>query len=222
MRIYPVVLFYLNNPTDCIEFAGHSSLVTHKSNLCKDACRFLAGILYGAIKDVPKETLLSKNWAPTEGYWDENPLAKKIQVIAEGNYKKHKPGELKSSGNVLDTLNLVLNAFYSTDTFGDGFEIVRTNCTKESKALNVYGMLAGAYYGYSSLIKHYNQIYGRLQLRLWIWTFYCLINKYELCPYPEQFGKDLKYYEDRRPKEVPQPFVQTDPDILRFKKMSIY
>ena len=246
MRILPVTLFYLKNPADAIEYAGLSSQVTHKSLVCRDACRYLSALLVGAVQNVSKDEFLSSLWSPLKDYWDEFPLCKAVTKIAQGDYKKLKRGDIKSDGFVLDSLNLALSAFFHTNNFEEGFQWVIENSTKQSKAANVYGSLAGSFYGYSKMLKYYNNVHGRSQIKDYLIDFHTAVHKnlteeekikevressrtliYNELKYPHKppftFGIGGNYpyaleaYVKKRNIQPPPP----DPRIEKFKKMSV-
>jgi ADP-ribosylglycohydrolase len=64
MRLAPLPLFYADAPAEAIAPAAESSRTTHGACEAVDACRYLAGLLAGAVRGVPKETLLSSRYAP--------------------------------------------------------------------------------------------------------------------------------------------------------------
>jgi len=77
MRLAPVPLFYAGNPKLAIEKSGESSRTTHGAVTCIDACRYMGGLIVGAVSGVPKEELLSARYCPIGGYWSERPLVRK-------------------------------------------------------------------------------------------------------------------------------------------------
>ena len=246
MRILPVTLLYLQNPADAIEYAGLSSQVTHKSLICRDACRYLSALLVGAVQNVSKDEFLSSLWSPLKDYWDDFPLCKAVSKIAQGDFKKLKRGDIKSDGFVLDSLNLALSAFFHTNNFEDGFKWVIENSSKQSKAANVYGSLAGSFYGYSKILKYYNNVHGRSQIKNYLIDFHTAVHKNlteeekikevreSTCtlinnelkyphkpPFTFGIGGNYPYaledYVKKRNIKPPPP----DPRIEKFKKMSV-
>jgi ADP-ribosylglycohydrolase len=78
MRLAPVPLFCAGDPKVAIERAGESSRTTHGLGVCIDACRYMAGIIVGAVHGVPKAELLADRYCPVPGCWDQNPLCPEI------------------------------------------------------------------------------------------------------------------------------------------------
>jgi ADP-ribosyl-[dinitrogen reductase] hydrolase len=60
MRLAPLPLFFAGDPEKAIEMSGESSRTTHGSALCIDACRYLGGLIVGAVSGASKEELLSE------------------------------------------------------------------------------------------------------------------------------------------------------------------
>ena len=200
----------------------------------------------GAVQNVSKEEFLSSLWSPLKDYWDDFPLCKAVSKIAQGDFKKLKRGDIKSDGFVLDSLNLALSAFFHTYNFEDGFKWVIENSSKQSKAANVYGSLAGSFYGYSKILKYYNNVHGRSQIKNYLIDFHTAVHKnlteeekikevressctliYNELKYPHKppftFGIGGNYpyalenYLKKRNIQPPPP----DPRIEKFKKMSV-
>ncbi len=147
MRLAPVPLFYAQTPREAMERSGDSSRTTHRLEVCIDACRYLGGLIVGAVQGVSKEELLSELYSPVAGYWAERPLIRDIEEIARGSFKRREPPEIQGSGYVVRSLEAALWAFYKTDSFKEGcLRAVNLGDDADSTAA-VYGQIAGAYYG---------------------------------------------------------------------------
>ena len=151
MRLAPVPMFYANSPREAIERSGESSRTTHGLQICIDACRYLGGLIVGALGGVSKEELLSELYSPVPGYWAERPLAKSIQEIASGSFKRKNPPSIRGTGYVVESLEAALWAFYKTDSFKTGC-LLAVNLGDDADTTGaVYGQLAGAYYGETAI-----------------------------------------------------------------------
>jgi len=151
MRLAPVPLFYMFNPKDAIEMSGKSSRTTHNHPLAVDACRYMGGLIQGALIGTSKDELLSKRYSPVEGYWDGKPLETKIDEVAYGSFKELEPPEIRGRGFVVKSLEAALWAFYKTDSFEDGC-LLAVNLGEDADTTGaIYGQLAGAYYGVSNI-----------------------------------------------------------------------
>ena len=67
MRLAPVPLYYYSNPQIAINRSADSSRTTHQHPLVIDACRYMAGIIIGALIGQTKYEILSKRYSPIPG-----------------------------------------------------------------------------------------------------------------------------------------------------------
>jgi ADP-ribosyl-[dinitrogen reductase] hydrolase len=147
MRLAPVPLFYAQNPQEAVEKSGESSKTTHGTTAAVDACRYLGGLLVGAVNGIPKAELLADGYSPVPGYWSKNPLMPEINEIAFGSFKHRQPPEIQGTGYVVKSLESALWAFYRSDSFREGC-LLAVNLGDDADTTGaVYGQLAGAFYG---------------------------------------------------------------------------
>jgi ADP-ribosyl-[dinitrogen reductase] hydrolase len=147
MRLAPIPLFYAGNPAEAFEKAAKSSRTTHGAPTCLDACRYMAGIMVGALSGLDKETILSPRYSPVPGGWRSNPLVPEIDEIASGSFSRKEPPEIKGSGFVVKSLEAALWAFFRTDSFEEGC-LLAVNLGNDADTTGaVFGQIAGAYYG---------------------------------------------------------------------------
>ncbi len=153
MRLAPVPLFYANNPALAIEKSGESSKTTHALKVCIDACRYLGGLIVGALKGDSKDTILSECYRPDDRKWNKDELSPDIYEIARGSFKRREPPEIKGSGYVVKSLEAALWSFYKSDSFKEGC-LIAVNLGDDADTTGaVYGEIAGAYYGVSAIPK---------------------------------------------------------------------
>jgi ADP-ribosyl-[dinitrogen reductase] hydrolase len=151
MRLAAVPMYYGSDPLKAIEESGESSKTTHGAHTAVDACRYLGGLIYGALNGVPKDTLLSTRYAPIKDYWNTHMLAPEIDEIAEGSFKLKNPPEIKGTGYVVHSLEAALWAFYNSSSFKEGC-LLAVNLGNDADTTGaVYGQLAGAYYGIGNI-----------------------------------------------------------------------
>lgn len=75
------------------------------------------------------------------------PLSAEVAALASGSYKSKEPPAIQGSGDVVNTLEAALWAFYKTDNFKDGC-LLAVNLGGDADSTGaVFGQLAGAYYG---------------------------------------------------------------------------
>jgi ADP-ribosyl-[dinitrogen reductase] hydrolase len=147
MRLAPVPLAFAADPRTAIARAGASSRTTHGAAECVDACRYLAGLILGALNGVAKDELLSPHYSPVPGLWDEEPLSPKIATIAGGSFREREPPAIRGSGYVVASLESALWAFHRSDNFRAG-ALLAVNLGDDADTTGaVYGQLAGAYHG---------------------------------------------------------------------------
>ena len=147
MRLAPVPLFYARDPEQAIRRAGDSSRTTHGATEAVDACRYLAGLIVGAVRGIPKADLLADRFTPAPGLWDAEPLVPGIDAVALGSFRRRDPPEIRGTGYVVRSLEAALWAFHRTSTFRDG-ALLAVNLGDDADTTGaVYGQLAGAYYG---------------------------------------------------------------------------
>jgi ADP-ribosyl-[dinitrogen reductase] hydrolase len=151
MRLAPVPLFYANNSGEAIERCGESSRTTHAADTAVDACRYLGGLIVGAIQGASREELLGGIFCPVSSCWDEKPLALEVHEIAGGSFRRSNPPDICASGYVVKSLEAALWAFHRSSSFRDGCLYAVSLGLDADTTGAVYGQLAGAFYGESAI-----------------------------------------------------------------------
>jgi ADP-ribosyl-[dinitrogen reductase] hydrolase len=150
MRLAPIPLFYARHPTEAIARAADSSATTHATRDCLDACRYLAGLVVGALHGCSKEELLAARFWPVLPS-DAAGLSPAIDEVAAGSFKTHEPPEIAGSGHVVRSLEAALWAFHRSGTFREG-ALMAVNLGDDADTTGaVYGQLAGAFYGVDAI-----------------------------------------------------------------------
>jgi len=153
MRLAPVPLFYSSDTEKAVFFSGESSRTTHGPVLAIDACRYMGGIIAGAVNGESKEKILSGCYSPFEGLWENKPHCKAISEVAAGSFKKKNPPEIKGTGYVVHSFEAALWAFYKSTTFEEGC-LMAVNLGDDADTTGaIYGQIAGAYYGADAIPK---------------------------------------------------------------------
>jgi ADP-ribosyl-[dinitrogen reductase] hydrolase len=146
-RLLPIVLYYYDDFEQCLHYAQQSSRLTHTAHEAIDACRYLAALLFGALRGESKSTLLAPYYTPVAGYWERFPLWPAIDSIARGEYQTLPRDQVKSSPYVVHTLEAALWAFHRTGDFRSG-ALEAVNLAGDADAAGaVFGQIAGAHYG---------------------------------------------------------------------------
>lgn len=151
MRLAAVPMFYAADPVLAIERAADSSRTTHGAPAAIDGCRYLAGLIVGALHGASKAELLSDQYAPIAGYWREHALHPLIAEIAGGSFKRRNPPAIAGTGYVVHSLEAALWAFHTSTTFRDGCLLAANLGDDADTTAAVYGQLAGAFYGEQAL-----------------------------------------------------------------------
>jgi ADP-ribosylglycohydrolase len=164
MRLAPVPLRYAANPEEAVVMSARSSVTTHGARECVDACRYLAGLIVGAVQGRPKDELLSAGFSPVPGLWDRQPLAPKINAIADGAFKLKDPPDVVGSGYVVKSLEAALWAFHRSDDFRTG-ALLAVNLGDDADTTGaVYGQLAGAFYGEAGIPEAWRHVLAMREL----------------------------------------------------------
>ena len=151
MRLAPVPLRYAGNAEEAIQLSAESSRTTHGTVAAVDACRYLGGLIVGAVQGGSKETLLADHYTPAAGGWESQCLTPKIAAIASGSFKDKNPPEIKGTGYVVESLEAALWAFHNSASFREG-ALLAVNLGDDADTTGaIYGQLAGAFYGVSGI-----------------------------------------------------------------------
>jgi ADP-ribosylglycohydrolase len=157
MRLAAIPMFFAGNPPAAIERAGESSRATHGAQTAVDACRYMAGLIVGALSGVEKNALLAERYCPEPGYWNAHPLCSEIDEIAAGSFKVKNPPEIKGSGYVVKSLEAALWAFFHGNDFKEG-AMLAVNLGDDADTTGaVYGQTAGAFYGLEGIPKKWRE-----------------------------------------------------------------
>jgi ADP-ribosyl-[dinitrogen reductase] hydrolase len=123
--------------------------------------------LWGALNGASKEEVLSPRFSPAKDAWSKQPLCSPISEIADGSFKRKEPPEIRGTGYVVKSLEAALWAFHSSNDFRSGCLLAANLGDDADTTGAVYGQLAGAFYGYSTIpqswrtkLKHGEMICG--------------------------------------------------------------
>jgi ADP-ribosyl-[dinitrogen reductase] hydrolase len=145
MRLAPVVIASIaagNNLQETMQLSAVSGRETHFSKLAEEATAIFGGLLYKAVSATTKEDVLQFGGL-------EHINSELISIIQQAKDKSVE--ELKPTGYVVDTLEVAMWAFMTTDNFKDG-ALIAVNMGGDSDTIGaVYGQLAGAFYGLEAI-----------------------------------------------------------------------
>jgi len=159
MRLAPIPMAFALDPLLGIKMAGKSSVTTHGSVKCIDACKMYAGLIVAALHGESKEVILSELYR-SHGLtnWNEGELDHKIEKISKGSYKLKQPPAIKGTGYVVESLEAALWAFYHSKNFKHGCLLAANLGDDADTTAAICGQLAGAYYGYKDIPTHWIDI----------------------------------------------------------------
>jgi ADP-ribosylglycohydrolase len=151
MRLAPVPMFFCRDPATAIEAAADSSRTTHGAATAVDACRYMAGLIVGALSGAAKSELLGPRYCPLPGYWEGHPLTGEIEEVARGSFKLKQPPTIQGTGYVVRSLEAALWAFHRSSSFSEGCLLAVNLGHDADTTAAIYGQLAGAFYGEAEL-----------------------------------------------------------------------
>lgn len=147
MRLAPVALRWSHAPAEAIAHAAASSRTTHGAIEAVDACRYLAGLLVGALRGEARDVLLAPMYSPLGDGWTADPLAVEIAAVAAGSFREREPPVIRGAGHVVRSLEAALWAFARAEDFRHGALLAANLGEDADTTAAVYGQLAGAYFG---------------------------------------------------------------------------
>ena len=156
MRLAPVPIFYHNDAEKAVLNAVDSARTTHASPQALQTTAYFAGLIWGALDQVPKDELLEPYYTPMKdlSFTDLHPDVEKVIV---GDYKNHTIEDLLPSGYAPESLQVALWAFYNSESFEEGL-LMSVNMGGDADTIGaIYGQLAGAYYGVGGIPKNWVQ-----------------------------------------------------------------
>jgi len=146
MRVAPIALFFLKNPSLAISKAGESSKTTHGALEAIEACRYFTALLLGILQGFSKKEVLSESFCMDQ-YSLSFSNTPKINEIVNGSYKRKSPPDIEGSGYVIKSLEAALWAFYNSSDFKEGCLLAANLGDDADTTSAIYGQLAGAFYG---------------------------------------------------------------------------
>jgi ADP-ribosylglycohydrolase len=157
MRLAPVPMFFAQDAHSAVERAGESSRTTHAAPTAVAACRYMAGLVVGALRGESKDALLAPRYAPEGVDWDDQSLADEVEIVALGSFLAKEPPEIRGTGYVVESLEAALWALSGADSFRDG-ALAAVNLGADADTTGaVYGQLAGAIYDEAAIPESWKQ-----------------------------------------------------------------
>ena len=171
MRLAPIPVVYFREPLERVWAEGAaSSRTTHTSPAAVWGCGFWATLTALAIGGASKAVLLS--WIADIPY-NPDPAISAYPVawkrMLDRRFLTMARDDVKSGGYVVDTCEAALWAFYQTETFAEG-ACLAVNLGKDTDTVGaVYGILAGAFYGYEGIPKEWLDTLQKPEMCAAVW-----------------------------------------------------
>ena len=160
MRLAPIPMYYFQDFSQMLNWAGESSRTTHGAAECIDACRLFGSMLWKALAGKDREEIL----AVDKTIGDLSPA---IMGIAVGEYIQKSDDEIRGSGYVVHSLEAALWCFYYTESY-EAAVLKAVNLGEDADTTAaVCGQIAGAYYGKNAIPSSWLE---KLSMRLEIET----------------------------------------------------
>lgn len=140
MRLAPIAMFFYPDRDAAIEMSGESSRTTHGAPECIEASRLLGSMLFMALDGASKEQILS-------GHGMSGFTSRKIEAIANGDYRTKPEAEIFGGGYVVQSLEAALWCFDQTDNFREAILRAANLGDDADTTAAICGQIAGAYYG---------------------------------------------------------------------------
>jgi ADP-ribosylglycohydrolase len=168
MRLAPVAIRYAGLfPGDLEQLArlaGESSQVTHATEECVSACRYLALLLCGLLHGVAREAVLAADWPPLQRLQEIAPLSPPIAEVAAGSFRQRNPPAIQGSGYVVQSLEAALWAFAGAADFRHAvLRAVNLGLDADTTGA-VCGQLSGACWGESGIPPEWRQGLARADI----------------------------------------------------------
>lgn len=143
MRLAPVPLAYRGDVVQAVMRSGESSVTTHGSKLCVDACKFYGLLMALAARGMGVKELLAPGVALSHGL----ALCEEIGEIAAGSYRRKSPPGIRGTGYVVESLEAALWAVERSFDFRSAV-LGAVNLGDDADTTGaIAGQLAGVIYG---------------------------------------------------------------------------
>jgi ADP-ribosyl-[dinitrogen reductase] hydrolase len=146
-RVAPVVMFFFADVAAAVARAAESARITAQAPMVLDCVRLYAAMLHQALAGREKAAILR----PPRDWWMSASIRPEVLGIYEGSYARRDLTEIQAGGHVVQALEAALWAFQRSANFREG-ALACANLGRDSDVVTaVYGALAGAHFGVSSI-----------------------------------------------------------------------
>ena len=168
MRLAPVPItgraLWPDQTERLMTLCAESSLPTHGSAQCRDACRYHGLLLAALINGVPLPEALAPT-GPVASLFLAVATSSEIAEVAGGTFTTRQPPEIVGSGWVVRSLEAALWSVATTDTFEAAVLAAANLGNDADTTAAIAGQIAGAAYGRTGIAPHLlDGLRGRDQL----------------------------------------------------------
>jgi len=146
-RAAPAVMFFFADGAKAAAKAAESARITCQAPMVLDCVRLYAAMLHQALAGREKAVILR----PPRDWWISVSTRPEVLGIYEASYARRDLSEIQAGGQVVEALEAALWAFKRSANFREG-ALACANLGRDSDVVTaVYGAIAGAHYGVSSI-----------------------------------------------------------------------
>lgn len=147
MRLAPIPMFYRQDTSRVLKFAGESTRTTHGAQEAIDSSRVFALYLQAALLGADKHGIWSIK-APDH-------LSPKVAAVACGSFLLAPQDQIRGSGYCVEALEAALWCFANTESFEAAVLAAANLGDDADTTAAICGQIAGAFYGASSIPEHW-------------------------------------------------------------------
>ncbi|WP_144394197.1 ADP-ribosylglycohydrolase family protein [Pleionea sediminis] len=147
MRLAPIVLYSFQTPDKLADLAAKSSRTTHGAAEAIESCQLLAFLIYRALSGLNKSELMKTI--------DHSFYQPKIKRLVSGDFLNKSYAGLVGSGYCVDSLEAALWCFFETNTYEEAILAAVNLGDDADTTAAITGQIAGAYYGFNQIPKHW-------------------------------------------------------------------
>ncbi|MCP4326199.1 MAG: ADP-ribosylglycohydrolase family protein [Alteromonadales bacterium] len=147
MRLAPIPIFYHNNYSQCIKYAGESSRTTHGSDECIDASKLFSSLIFNAFSAESKPDIFKNN--------KYIPYCEKVSALANSDFLCFDYIQMTGSGYVVESLASALWCFMNGSSFKECVLLAANIGNDADTTAAICGQIAGAFYGFSGIPEHW-------------------------------------------------------------------
>jgi ADP-ribosylglycohydrolase len=145
-RVAPVVMYFFASGPTAIAQASEAARVTAQAPVVLDCVRLLAAMVHQALSGCEKPEILR----PPRALWASANTRPEVLALSDGITAKN-AADITGGGHVVQALEAATWAFHRSASFREGALLVANLGRDSDVAGAVFGQIAGAHYGVTSI-----------------------------------------------------------------------